>query len=95
MGSRRKTGSEIVRLLELSRRAVIAGTSVAAFAAARPAVAAARPPTAAPAASDEGTRRCASWLAIDSKFGRLQTRWAKLESWLAKNHDWFRLSPAE
>ena len=95
MGSRRKTGSETVRLPELSRRAVIAGTSVVAFGAAKPAALAAIPSAVAQAASDEGTRRCANWLAIDAKIDRLQTRWAKLETWLAREHGWFKLSPAE
>ena len=95
MGSRRKTGSETVRLPELSRRAVIAGTSAAAFAAAKPSAAATIPQAAASAAADEGTKRCASWLAVNAKIERLQTRWAKLESWLAKKHDWFNLSSAE
>src|SRR5579864_4131057 len=94
MGSRRKTSSETARLPELSRRAVIAGTSVAAFGAARPASAPAV--VAIPsAATDDGTRRCANWLAIDAKIARLQRRWGDLESWLAKEHNWFKISPAE
>lgn len=96
MDSRRKTGVEGVRLPELSRRAVIAGTSVAALGAAKPVAATgAISPAATLVVSDEGTSRCASWLAINAKIERLQTRWAKLESWLAKNHNWLRLSPAE
>lgn len=95
MGSCRKTGSETVRLPELSRRAVLAGTSVAAFGAAKPSTAVSIPSAAAMAPTDDGTRRCASWLAVNAKIERLQTRWAKLESWLAKNHDWLNLSPAE
>ena len=95
MGSRRKTGVEGVRLPELSRRAVIAGTSVAAFGAAKPAAALVSPPVAALTAPDEGTKRCVRWLAINAKIERLQTRWAKLETWLGKEHAWFQLSPAE
>ncbi|WP_421935426.1 helicase [Phenylobacterium sp.] len=96
MDPRRKTGAENVRLPELSRRAVIAGTSVAAFGAVKPeAATGAILPTSAMVASDVGVRRCASWLAIDAKIARLQTRWAKLETWLAKEHAWFKLSPAE
>jgi len=95
MGSRRKAESGSVRLPELSRRAILAGTSVAAFAAAKHAAAATIPPMATLAASDEGARRCASWLAVNARIERLQTRWAKLESWLAKEHGWFQLSPAE
>lgn len=95
MGSRRKTSSETVRLPELSRRAVIAGTSVAAFGATRSVTAAAIPPAITLAASDECARRCASWLAVNARIERLQTRWAKLESWLAREHGWLQLSPAE
>ena len=96
MDPRRKTGVENVRLPELSRRAVIAGTSVTAFGAVKPVAATgAILPTSAMAASDVGIRRCASWLAIDAKVARLQTRWAKLETWLAKEHGWFKLSPVE
>lgn len=95
MGSRRETSGETVRLPELSRRAVLAGTSVAAFAAAKPAAVATVPPAATFAASDEGARRCANWLAVNARIERLQTRWAKLESWLGKKHGWFQLSPAE
>jgi len=95
MGSRRKTGVEDVRLPELSRRAVIAGTSVAAFGAAKPAAALATPPAAALTAPDEGIKRCARWLAINAKIERLQTRWAKLEGWLGKEHAWYQLGPAE
>jgi hypothetical protein len=96
MDPRRKTGVENMRLPELSRRAVIAGTSVAAFGAAKPVAAtSAIPPSAAMVASDDGIRRCANWLAIDAKIARLQTRWAKLESWLAKEHRWFKLSAVE
>jgi hypothetical protein len=53
------------------------------------------PSAAALLGSDEGTRRCSSWLAIDAKIARLQTRWGDLETWLAKKHNWFKLSPAE
>lgn len=95
MGSRRKTGVEDVRLPELSRRAVIAGTSVAVFRTARPAAASATAPVVALSVPDEGTKRCARWLAINAKIERLQTRWGKLESWLAREHSWFQLSPAE
>jgi hypothetical protein len=95
MGSRRKTGVEDVRLPELSRRAVIAGTSVVAFGVTKPAAALATAPVAALAVPDEGTKRCARWLAINAKIERLQTRWSKLESWLIREHSWFQLSPAE
>lgn len=97
MASRRKTEGEGARPPALSRRAVLAGTSsVAAFGVATPAVlTTAIPSTAAQIASDEGTRRCSNWLAIDAKIARLQKRWGDLESWLVKKHNWFKLSPAE
>lgn len=95
MGSRRKTGVEGVRLPELSRRAVIAGTSLAAFGAAKPAAALVTPPVAALTAPDGGAKRCARWLAINAKIERLQTRWAKPEGGLGKEHAWYRLSPPE
>jgi hypothetical protein len=95
MDSRRKAGVEGVRLPELSRRAVIAGTSVAAFSGAKPAAALATRPAAALTAPDEGTKRSVRWLAINAKIERLQTRWAKLETWLGREHSWFQLSPAE
>lgn len=95
MDSRQKAGDGNVRLPALSRRAVLAGTSVAAFGAAKPGEAASIPSVAAPVPSDEGTRRCASWLAVNAKIERLQSRWARLESWLVKEHAWCKLSPAE
>lgn len=95
MGSCRKTSGGNVRLPELSRRAMIAGTSVAALGAAKPAAAVTIPSATSLLDSDEGTRQCASWLAIDAKIARLQTRWAKLEGWLAREHRWLKLSPAE
>jgi hypothetical protein len=96
MGSRRETEGEGARPPALSRRAILAATSVAAFGAAKAAaVAGTIPPAAALATSDEGTRPCANWLAIDAKIARLQKRWSDLESWLAKEHAWFQLSPAE
>lgn len=97
MGSRRKTGVEDARLPEISRRALIAGTSVAAFGLASPAAAAASTSLAPAAliASTEATRHCKNWLAIDAQIGRLQNRWAKLEGWLIREHSWCNLSPSE
>ncbi len=95
MGSRRKTGVEDARLPEISRRALIAGTSVVAFAAASPVAASANLAPAAVVASTEAARRCKNWLAIDAQIGRLQDRWAKLEGWLIRKHSWCSLSPAE
>ncbi|MBW0151287.1 MAG: helicase [Phenylobacterium sp.] len=94
MGSRRKTGVEGVRLPELSRRAVIAGTSVAALGPANPAAAPASLP-AASAVSDEATRHCRRWLAVNARIERLQDRWARLEGWLVREHGWMQLGPAE
>lgn len=95
MGSRQKAGDGSVRLPELSRRAVLGGTSAAALGAAKPSTAVAISTIAAPAPSDEGARRCANWLAVNAKIERLQSRWARLESWLVKEHAWCKLSPAE
>ncbi|MBU1347910.1 MAG: helicase [Alphaproteobacteria bacterium] len=94
MGSRRKTGVEDARLPEISRRALIAGTSVVAFGAVNPA-ASANPASVPLVASTEATRHCKNWLAIDAQIGRLQTRWAKLEGWLIREHSWCNLSPSE
>jgi hypothetical protein len=94
MGSRRKTGSETLRLPELSRRAVLAGTSAVALGVPKSA-AATIPSAAAVAGSDEGTKRCARWLAINAKIERLESRWIDLEHWLVNKHQWFQLSPAE
>jgi len=88
MGSRQKTGGEVVRLPKLTRRALIAGTSAATLAGGK--VSAAAEPQ-----QDEGAKLCAQWLHLDVKIGRLQERWRKLESWLARNHGWLRLSEAE
>jgi hypothetical protein len=95
MGSRRKTGVEDARLPALSRRALIAGTSVVAFGATNPAVASVALPPAAAVAADVATRRCRNWLAVDVQIERLQTRWAKLEGWLNREHSWLKLTPAE
>ena len=95
MGSHRKTGIEDARLPALSRRALIAGTSAVAFGAANPAAAAAALLPAADAASDVATRRCRNWLAVDAQIERLQTRWAKLEGWLIREHSWCNLTPTE
>ena len=94
MGSRRKAGVEDVRPVKLSRRAIIVGTSVAAFGAVHPVQAAPSLPIAV-AAADETTRHCREWLAVNAKIARLQTRWAKLEGWLIQNHSWCKLTPAE
>ena len=94
MGSRRKTGVEDVRPHGLSRRAVIAGTSVAALSVAAPVQASTSLPVAL-ASTDETAKQCKRWLAVNAKIERLQTRWAKLEGWLIRNHSWCKLSLAE
>jgi hypothetical protein len=53
------------------------------------------PAAAPPASTDNGAKPYESWLYLTAKIERLQTRWAKLESWLVREHGWFQLSPAE
>ena len=95
MRSRRETGVEDARLPALSRRALIAGTSIVAFGAANPAVAAVALQPVAAVVSDAATRRCSNWLAVDAQIERLQNRWARLEGWLIREHSWCKLTPAE
>ena len=91
MGNRSKAAG--ARLPEPSRRLIMAATSVAALGAVMPIASVA---TSAQAAVDEGTRRCKHWVAIDKQIGHLQTRWARLESWLSRQYDdWFKLTKAE
>ena len=87
MHSRQKTGDGAVRLPKLTRRAVIAGTSVASMAGAKSA-------SATPVA-DEGAKTCARWLRLNAHIERLQARWARLEAWLVKEHSWSQLSDPE
>lgn len=88
MGSRQKTGGEVVRLPKLTRRAVIAGTSAATLAGGKVA-------GAAPSRSDNGAKLCTQWLHLDAKIRRLQDRWARLEHWLGQKHAWFQITEAE
>ena len=90
MGSRRQAAGTGARLPELSRRAVIAGTSAAVLPSPRTAV---WPPTAV--TIEDSGKPYRRWLYLNGKIERLQTRWAKLESWLAREHRWFELTPAE
>ncbi len=90
MGSRRQAEGEGARVPALSRRAVIAGTSAAVLPWPMPGAS-----LAASAAISEGARPYRRWLAINAKIERLQTRWAKLETWLVREHSWFQLTPAE
>lgn len=93
MASRRQTEGEGVRLPELSRRAVLGGTSASVL----PLPAASAGPTPAPPSLAESNAAAPfkRWLYLNAKIERLQTRWAQLESWLAREHSWFQLSPAE
>jgi hypothetical protein len=54
-------------------------------------------PTASLAATaiTEAAKPYRRWLAVNAKIERLQTRWAKLETWLVREHSWFQLTPAE
>ena len=75
---------------QLSRRALIGGTSAAAVAT--------RTATAAPASApipQDATRRFAQWLSLNARIERLQARWGRLESWLAREHGWLQLSASE
>jgi len=87
MDSRRNAGSAAVRLPKLTRRSVIAGTSVASLAGTKSA-------SASPI-SDEGAKTCARWLRLNAHIERLQARWARLESWLVKERSWGQLTTAE
>lgn len=49
----------------------------------------------APVVVDEVTRRCNQFLALEARIRRLQTRWGRLEHWLAQEHGWMRLTPTE
>jgi len=87
MHSRQKTGDEGVRLPKLTRRSVIAGTSLASLGGIKAAV--------ATPVSDEGAKTCARWLRLNAHIERLQARWARLEAWLVKEHSWGQLTTAE
>ena len=97
MDSRRHAGGARPPLPEISRRALIAGTPVAALATPKSVFAAASPPIASAAAdaADDGVRRLKQWLALDRKIERYRDRWARLEGWLVRERAWFKLSPAE
>ena len=85
MGSRRKTGGDGVRLPDLTRRSVIGA------AAAAPVLANAG----APDVADDLVARCAAFVAVDIKIGRLLSRWVDLESAAFEHHAWSKLSKAE
>ena len=87
MDSRRNEGSAAVRLPKLTRRSVIAGTSLASLGGIKAA--------GATPVSDEGAKTCARWLRLNAHIERLQARWARLEAWLVKEHSWCQLTAAE
>ncbi len=92
MGSRREAEGEGVCLPGLSRRAVLGGTSASVLA--LPA-ASAKPTPNLPGPAAAAAAPFKRWLCLNAKIERLQTRWAQLESWLAREHSWFQLSLAE
>ena len=85
MGSRRKTGSDAVRLPDISRRSVIGAATAAPVLANAGGV----------AKADSLTDRCGTFVATDIRIRRLLMRWSDLESDAAKNHNWFKLSRKE
>lgn len=96
MGSRQLTAGERARLPALSRRAVLAGTSAAAAVVpVRSLGTPALPALPAPPGLAREVKPYERWLYLDSKIERLQRRWGQLESYLAREHGWFRLSDAE
>lgn len=91
MGSRRQTGGKGARLPEFSRRAVLAGSSAAAF----PRLGGAAGLSAVQSPVDNSAKPYETWLYLNGQIERLQTRWARLESWLVREHGWFQLSAFE
>lgn len=89
MGSRRQA-RDGASTPAVSRRSLLAGASAAALPAPAAAPAIISPTASAP--GPEPSHLFRSWLYIDTKIERLQTRWAKLESWLIREHHWCQLS---
>lgn len=92
MGSRPQAGGG-ASAHAVSRRSLLAGASAVALPV--PAATAVLDPPAAGSPGPGPGQLFRSWLAIDSRIERLQTRWAKLESWLIQNHNWCELSAPE
>ncbi|MBJ7410237.1 MAG: helicase [Phenylobacterium sp.] len=92
MGSRQQTRGGGSRPPALSRRAVLVGTSAAATAPTLPYAAGSPAEALTP---DSGVKPYERYLQIDARISRLQRRWGRLESYLADQHDWLRLSEAE
>lgn len=90
MGSRQQTEGERARLPQLSRRAMLVGTSAAASGAgaSAPLGAGAHPFT-------DPTKLYKHWVALDREVERLLLRWGDVEGWLIGEHNWCRLSEAE
>lgn len=86
MGSRRKTGGEDAPLPDLTRRSVIGAATAA------PVLANAGGEA---AAAEDLIVRCASFVAIDIRVGRLVRRWGDLESEAFELTGWFKLSKEE
>lgn len=82
MASRPKTGAEIARPGILTRRGLVAGV---------PATALLASATSA-AAPDQAVTACENWLALDAERNRLSRRWQKLETQLACEHNFLKLS---
>jgi hypothetical protein len=87
IGLHQKPDGEAVRLLKLTRRAIIASGSLASLGGVSSASAA--------SVTDEGARTCVRWLRLNAKIQRLQARWTRLEAWLVKEHSWLQLSGPE
>jgi hypothetical protein len=87
MDSRRDAGADGARLPEISRRRVVVGAPAA--------LAALRTSATGTALPDERTRRLTRWLSLTKHIERLQNRWAKLEGWLVREHNWLQLSPSD
>jgi hypothetical protein len=85
MASRRQTEGEGVRLPEFSRRAVLGGTSASVLA--LPAASAGPTPVPPSVAESNAAAPFKRWLYLNAKIERLQTRWAQLESWLAREQE--------
>ena len=97
MGSRRQAERGGASMRAVSRRTLLAGASAAAVPVAAPIAgpAAGLPPPTPELRSPTDGHLVRSWLGIDTQIERLQTRWAKLEAWLVREHRWCELSPAE
>ncbi|PXA77570.1 hypothetical protein DMC25_23110 [Caulobacter sp. D4A] len=86
MESRRKAGPTPARLDQLSRRAVMAGGAITPLTAGLPVPA---------AQADPAVALCQRWLAADTEQRRLLSEWSRLEGWLMRKMNWYRLSPEE